>query len=162
MSSDEGAAEGGQARTTAPTEGALAVASDDTASGAEPQQLPAAPPGASAGRPTGGEKGSMAERDRVWASASALERAGADLVRCACLPWWGVACLSGRSVGCLPRHGLLPVARRGLFVGAGRGLFAAVQHGLFVGARGGLLPVAGGGLFAAAWRGLLPVAGSVL
>ena len=80
MSSDEGGAEGGQARTTAPTEGALAVASDDTASGAEPQQLPAAPPGASAGRPTGGEKGSMAERDRVWASASALGRASPEML----------------------------------------------------------------------------------
>ena len=53
----------------------------------------------------------MAERDRVWASASELERADADLVRCACLPWWGVACLSGRSVGCLPRHGLLAALR---------------------------------------------------
>ena len=101
MSSDEGGAEGGQARTTAPTEGALAVASGDMASGAEPQQLPAAPPGASAGRPTGGEKGSMAERDRVWVSASALERAGADLVRCACLLRRGVGCSRLRRMGCL-------------------------------------------------------------
>ena len=78
MSSDEGGAEGGQACTTAPTEGALAVASGDTASSAELQQLPAAPPGASAGRPTGGKKGSMAERDRVVGEAGEMEQS-ADL-----------------------------------------------------------------------------------
>ena len=81
MSYDEGAAEGGQAATTAPTQaslaGDLAVALvDDVATQPQPQQLPTAPPGESAGRPTGGKKGSMAENDRVWASASAFPEEG--------------------------------------------------------------------------------------
>ena len=86
MSSDEGGAEGEQVATTAPAQASLAVASivDDAIAQPQPQLLPTAPPGASAGRPTGGKKGSMAENDRVWASASALTRAGANLVGSLC------------------------------------------------------------------------------
>ena len=113
MSSDEGAAEGGQAATTAPTQaslaGDLALASvvDDATTQPQPQQLPTAPPGASAGRPTGGKKGSMAENDRVWTSASALTRAGANLVGSPRAGWresspWALGAPSGDLLLCCP------------------------------------------------------------
>jgi hypothetical protein len=115
MSSDEGAAEGGQAATTAPTQASLAgdlavaLVVDDAVAQPQPQQLPTAPPGASAGRPTGGKKGSMAENDRVWASASALTQAGANLVG-SLLRWMarivspGLGCPFGGFVAVLPVH----------------------------------------------------------